>query len=310
MSAGSAASHPVAIHAGNSRSGSFTMYHFASFAAMEVTVTIVPRFTMPRISTAFGGRYGPFTPNFPTDVPLWLALHIRQTDTCTIQPPPYVALPHLRQVLEREKENETTFEALPFYFFEVVKKLCEVSAAAEDVPHVAEVVRLVDEVRAVRRRKLQQSMSVFEAEGSPVFIPGIKLSNIVNHELQYLRTSFAIVLQQSADMKQRREQDIGGPIESVPTPIRTSGTTLSYTPLSTAAAAEARLLDYAGTRSSDTHDSLSTSAAAEQAIFTPENTFTTDGAPSVAGATETGTASMSEEISGPPVKKRRTLRQT
>ncbi|RNF27092.1 GINS complex subunit 2 [Trypanosoma conorhini] len=294
---------------------SFTAYHFASFAAMEVTVTMVPRFTMPRVSTAFGGRYGPFAPNYPVELPLWLALHIRQTDACTINPPPFTAIPYLRDVVEREKENEATFEALPFYFFEVVKKLCEHSAAAEDVPHVAEVIRLVAEVKAMRRQKLLRSMSVFEAEGSPVYIPGIKLTNIVNNELEYLRRSFAKVLQQAAEKKRSREQVIGVSVEGT-TPLRPSG----GAPPTTASSSISAAMD---TRTS-THSGFGSSFATAAAENTPSVTATLQSAErqqqtpsqdpattaSLAGETMETPTTAAESAMSPPLKKRRTLRQT
>nr|CCC95619.1 unnamed protein product [Trypanosoma congolense IL3000] len=310
MFAGDGSLQTVAGDAAAGRSNCFTMHHFASFTAMEVIVTIVPRFTMPRITTTFGGRYGPFTPNFPVDVPLWLALHIRKTDTCTIQPPPYVALPYLRQVVEREKESDTTFETLPFYFFEIVKKLCDTTTAAEDIPHVVEVVRLVEEIRAIRRRKLQQSMAVFEAEGSPLFIPGIKLTNIVNHELQYLRTSFAIVLQQSADMKKRKEQVVGRAIDNAVVPMRSSGTAFSYTPPSTAAESEAHLSDYATLRSGDLLETPSTATVTERPTFTPEGVPAPDTTASFSEPSDPATMGSTTDTSAPPLRKRRTLRQT
>ncbi|EKG00821.1 hypothetical protein TCSYLVIO_008218 [Trypanosoma cruzi] len=293
-------------------SSSFTAYHFASFAAMEVTVIIVPRFTMPRVSTAFGGRYGPFAPNYPVELPLWLALHIRQTDTCTINPPPFMTISYLRNVVEKEKENEATFEALPFYFFEVVKKLCENSAAAEDVPHVAEVIRLVGEIKAIRRQKLQRSMAVFEAEGSPVYIPGIKLTNIVNNELEYLRRSFSKVLQQAAEMKRRREQLIGGAVEGM-TPLRPSRGAPS-TPAFSSAAVDARMSTHSGIDGSfitstaeDTTAPTATLHGAEQQSVSSQGPTTT--ASSAMEPTETLTTAT-ESIASPPVKKRRTLRQT
>ncbi|EAN90659.1 hypothetical protein C3747_241g15 [Trypanosoma cruzi] len=293
-------------------SSSFTAYHFASFAAMEVTVIIVPRFTMPRVLTAFGGRYGPFAPNYPVELPLWLALHIRQTDTCTINPPPFMTISYLRNVVEKEKENEATFEALPFYFFEVVKKLCENSAAAEDVPHVAEVIRLVGEIKAIRWQKLQRSMAVFEAEGSPVYIPGIKLTNIVNNELEYLRRSFSKVLQQAAEMKRRREQLIGGAVEGM-TPIRPSRGAPS-TPASSSAAVDARMSTHSGIDGSfitstaeDTTAPTATLHGAEQQSVSSQGPTTT--ASSAMEPTEALTTAT-ESIASPPVKKRRTLRQT
>ncbi|KAH9598103.1 GINS subunit [Trypanosoma melophagium] len=334
-------------HINKNKSDAFTVYHFASFAAMEVTVTMIPRFTMPRVSTAFGGRYGPFTPNHPVEVPLWLALHIRQTDTCTISPPPFLAVSFLRDVLEREKANDATFEALPFYFFEVVKQLCEGSAAAEDIPHVAEVVRLVAEVKATRRRKLQRSMAVFEAEGSPVFIPGIKLTNIVHHELEFLRVSFAVVLRQAAEMHRRREHRVGAVIttgvngtgiatatnahtirQESQTPTRVSSgmgiatdgsgsaiATPSITATTQLSAEQMMMMTTTTTRGRGTTSTITTTTEQQQhqgepSLYSHTPTGATGtSASSLTDATETLT-NVTDDVLSPPVKKRRTLRQT
>lgn len=340
----------------NSRGGgSFSAYHFASFAAMEMSVTIIPRFTMPRVTTLFGGSYGPFAPNYPVDVPLWLAMHIRQTDTCVITPPQFMAISYLRNVVAKEKESEVTFEMLPFYFFEIVKKLCENSAAAEDVPHVAEVLRLVAEVKAIRRQKLQRSMSVFEAEGSPVYIPGIKLTNIVNNEFEFLRSSFAKVLFQSAEMKRRREKIIGGPInintgsESNSNNninaamMRSSGTlgqstllsSLALSPLTTQQEQQQSLLFTPSTSSmavntlninnnennNNTDDGVVDANLANRRIMDVlngpgqlhsrgEEESAGNTATSFVGTETTTTRTTTDELVLPPVKKRRTLRQT
>uniref|UniRef100_A0A0A9ZGJ8 ATP synthase epsilon chain n=1 Tax=Lygus hesperus TaxID=30085 RepID=A0A0A9ZGJ8_LYGHE len=47
-------------------------------------------------------------------------------------------------------------------------------------------------------------MAIFEAEGAPMHIPGIKLTHIVSNEIHYLRGSFAKVLQQAYKMDRQR----------------------------------------------------------------------------------------------------------
>jgi len=42
----------------------------------DTTVTIIPNFRMDAVPLV-GGDVGPFQPNFPTEVPLWLALTLR-----------------------------------------------------------------------------------------------------------------------------------------------------------------------------------------------------------------------------------------
>jgi hypothetical protein len=37
-------------------------------------------------------EYGPFKPNFPTEVPLWLAIDLKRKKRCKIQPPAWLSV--------------------------------------------------------------------------------------------------------------------------------------------------------------------------------------------------------------------------
>jgi hypothetical protein len=42
------------------------------------------------------GTYGPFQPNMPSDVPLWLAIMLHKRKKCRIQPPRWMNPQHLQ----------------------------------------------------------------------------------------------------------------------------------------------------------------------------------------------------------------------
>ncbi|EPY42271.1 GINS complex subunit 2 [Angomonas deanei] len=259
----------------------FNEYHFSSFAAQEVPITVIPRFAMEKVESMNGASYGPFSPNYPVEVPLWLALYVRQTDSCKVQLPSYLRKDYLQKVLERERSNERSFERLPFYFFEIAKCLLQstshasTSSAAEE----GEVRRLVRDLQHIRQRKLQDSMAVLEGEGSPMTIPGIKLTNIISTELHYLRSTFAVVLTQAAAMDSIRHQT-----QRLPT-------------VSTAAVSTPST---ATRRTRDTFEA--TPDGGEEVGASPE----VGPAPSV---TDTMTTDTTLTAAQPPPKKRRTLRQ-
>jgi GINS complex subunit 2 len=312
----------------------FNNYHISSFMAMEVPATIVPRFSMDRVD-CLGGSYGPFAPNYPVEVPLWLALYLRQTDTCVIQPPDYLRVEHLRDVIERERVNDHGFESLPFYFYEIAKKLTERggggggssltggASGTDDgdiIPNVVEVIRLVNEIHAMRQQKLRNLMTVFEAEGSPMFIPGVLLTNIVCHELHFLRTSFAVVLQQAATMERERLRVVrlptvstlaGRPSSSsaaggiVGGSSSTSTRTTTTIVTATAASAPTEVSSEVG-GDSVLREGVSHSQGSALTTATTATTAMTPG-----GATQqTDTSAEVTPLVQPPVKKRRTLRQT
>lgn len=54
------------------------------FQAEDELVTIVPKFESD-VFALIGGRYGPFVPQTPVQVPLWLAVELRKQQKCQIQ---------------------------------------------------------------------------------------------------------------------------------------------------------------------------------------------------------------------------------
>lgn len=237
----------------------FSPYHFSTFLALETPITIIPRFSMPAIPTLSRSLrtqyFGPFSALYPVEVPLYLALYFRLTGTCTVTLPAYLRRRFLRTVLEKEQADHRDFQSLPFYFFEVAKKILDVAAdrirsgwaadengmasdwrgmtrvagqdgggdddedddgeeeegGTNDVwssVYLTEVGRLVQDIHLVRQQKLQKSMGIFESSDSVLFIPGIKLTNLVAQEIEFLRHSFAVVLQQACHLDQQRRAPI------------------------------------------------------------------------------------------------------
>ncbi|KPI84144.1 hypothetical protein ABL78_6790 [Leptomonas seymouri] len=325
--AGGSSVHLVASSLADDRA--FNNYHLSSFMAMEVPATIIPRFSMDRVD-CLGGSYGPFAPNYPVEVPLWLALYLRQTDTCSIQPPDYLRVDYLRDVIERERTNDQGFESLPFYFYEIAKKLTERcgwgssigggsgAGGANDgdiIPNAVEVIRLVNEVHAMRQQKLKNLMTVFEAEGSPMFIPGVLLTNIVCHEIHFLRSSFALVLQQAATMERERQKAVQLPVVSTTgfagrlssstitgtTGVSGTASTRTTTTLGMAADTTSEI----GGDSSAMRDGLPHS---QGSVLNTATSVTTTMTP-VGATPHTDTSAEVTPLVQPPVKKRRTLRQ-
>ncbi|CCW61208.1 unnamed protein product [Phytomonas sp. EM1] len=282
----------------------FSDYHFSSYVAADTLITVVPRFSMRRV-TCISGHYGPFSPNYPVEIPLWLALHLRQTDTCVITLPSYLSLSHLSDVVAREQRNDNTFEPLPFFFFEVAKNLCEL--AHEDVPNVAEVIRLVRELQSMRQRKLQQSMSIFEAEGTAMFIPGIRLTHIVSAELHYLRTSFAVVLRQACEMEQKRSQALRmipvSALQPATTLMRSTATSTGADGLSERLEGDIRISLTSASPTIDLTPAVVGGDTDGPALEFPDSH-------SVTTLATSSTTVHEVPLGQPPVKKRRTLRQT
>ncbi|XP_026634467.1 DNA replication complex GINS protein PSF2 isoform X2 [Microtus ochrogaster] len=59
------------------------------FLAEKELVTIIPNFSLDKIYL-IGGDLGPFNPGLPVEVPLWLAINLKQRQKCRLLPPEWM----------------------------------------------------------------------------------------------------------------------------------------------------------------------------------------------------------------------------
>jgi GINS complex subunit 2 len=170
------------------------------FLAQETPVEILPRFELGRIAF-LSGQVGPFTPNYPVAVPLWLALFLRETNTCTIRPPEDVSVERLSRVLEYEAAEETSFHALPLHFFSVVRQILRY--AASDVPDAAVVHRLVDELEQRRISKITKNLNVLQSVG---LRPSAFSLQLTTGEWLFVRATLQRVMNDAVELEARGEQ--------------------------------------------------------------------------------------------------------
>jgi hypothetical protein len=97
-----------------------------AFRADDSLVEMIPQFEWPdKISlvssstcsalqrSSSSNCFGPFQPNVPTMVPLWLALHLQTKSLCRIIPPPWLTTDNLREILAFEKTSEILWPPPP-----------------------------------------------------------------------------------------------------------------------------------------------------------------------------------------------------
>ena len=178
----------------------FSPHHWSGFASQQALVLILPRFTM-RAVKGIGGIYGPFYPNTPSQVPLWLALHLRETDTCTIVPPYFMSAPYLSDILLRETEDNDNYQPLPYYYYEISTQLLRV--AKKDIPDVTEVIRLLSEVHVTRKQKLTKAISGFSRQN--LSVPGLTLTNLASFEIELLKNTVAPVFDHAEKLEVRSQ---------------------------------------------------------------------------------------------------------
>lgn len=76
------------------------------FMAENETIQIVPTFNHSGHVHLICGMYGPFRAGLPMNVPVWVALNLRQKKTCRILPPDWMAVDKLQERLEEEKQSK------------------------------------------------------------------------------------------------------------------------------------------------------------------------------------------------------------
>ncbi|KAL6478776.1 hypothetical protein MHYP_G00122090 [Metynnis hypsauchen] len=128
------------------------------FLAEKEMVKIIPNFSLDKIYL-IGGDLGPFNPGLPVDVPVWLALNLKQRQKCRIVPPDWMDADKLEEIREQERK-EDTFTPIPSpYYMELTKLL--LNHAADNIPKADEIRTLVKDIWDTRIAKLRLSADSF-----------------------------------------------------------------------------------------------------------------------------------------------------
>ncbi|XP_012516718.1 PREDICTED: DNA replication complex GINS protein PSF2 [Propithecus coquereli] len=113
------------------------------FLAEKELVTIIPNFSLDKIYL-IGGDLGPFNPGLPVEVPLWLAINLKQRQKCRLLPPEWMDLLHYPLI--------SCNDSFPI----------DLSADASDnIPKADEIRTLVKDMWDTRIAKLRVSADSF-----------------------------------------------------------------------------------------------------------------------------------------------------
>ncbi|CAH0406261.1 unnamed protein product [Chilo suppressalis] len=124
--------------------------------------SIIPNFTYDKIYLICG-EFGPFRAGLPLNVPLWLAIMLKQKQKCRIVPPEWMDIDVLQNIKEEEKRSRF-FTKMPNEHYMVEAKLI-LGVAAEDVPNAAEIKTIIKDIWDIRMSKLRTSMDALMKSG-------------------------------------------------------------------------------------------------------------------------------------------------
>ncbi|MBN3309911.1 PSF2 protein, partial [Amia calva] len=167
------------------------------FLAEKEMVTIIPNFSLDKIYL-IGGDLGPFNPGLPVDVPVWLAVNLKQRQKCRIVPPDWMDVEKLEEIRDQERKEET-FTPIPnsttnasVCFFYLPGLLLILSAhcpdvflsASDNIPKADEIRILVKDIWDTRIAKLRLSADSFVNQQEA----HAKLDNLTLMEINTVRT--------------------------------------------------------------------------------------------------------------------------
>ncbi|XP_057437492.1 DNA replication complex GINS protein PSF2 isoform X2 [Lotus japonicus] len=154
------------------------------FIAEDETVEIVPKFKMDPLCF-ISGDFGPFSPNVPTQVPIWLAIALKKRSKCVIRPPQWMTL---TQILEAERDSQEMSEQLPFHYIEISRLLF--NHARDNIADDYMVRSLIEDIRNVRFHKIETDLEAFNGRTIAV-----KIKNLSAMEVNIVRPFIGRALQ-------------------------------------------------------------------------------------------------------------------
>uniref|UniRef100_A0A8D1DQ06 GINS complex subunit 2 n=1 Tax=Sus scrofa TaxID=9823 RepID=A0A8D1DQ06_PIG len=128
------------------------------FLAEKELVTIIPNFSLDKIYL-IGGDLGPFNPGLPVQVPLWLAINLKQRQKCRLLAPEWMDVEKLEKMRDHERKEDTFTPAPNPHYTELTKLL--LNHASDNIPKADEIRTLIKDVWDTRVAKLRVSADSF-----------------------------------------------------------------------------------------------------------------------------------------------------
>lgn len=160
---------------------------FLEFMAEDELITIIPNFKSKTFHF-ISGDYGPLDPSIPVDVPLWLAVYLKQNQRCQIQCPEWLEAENIAHLLEKER-NEPGFVPLAYHYVEIGSLLLD--AAPDDIKESQKVMTLLMDLQNVRQEKIRKGMGIVLQRTADGDVPNaIKMNNVSAMEIHMVRDFF------------------------------------------------------------------------------------------------------------------------
>ncbi|XP_071033272.1 DNA replication complex GINS protein PSF2 [Parasteatoda tepidariorum] len=150
------------------------------FLAEKEMVSIIPNFNHGKLFL-IRGDVGPFAASIPVEVPLWLAVNLRQRQKCRVIPPDWMSVEKLEEI-KQEEIDSTIFTPMPSEHYKEISRLL-FDVAVPDIPHADEVKTLIKDIWDIRMAKLRSSVDAFIKSGES----HAQVDNLTAFEINFVR---------------------------------------------------------------------------------------------------------------------------
>lgn len=128
------------------------------FLAERELIPIVPRFNCDKLYL-ISGEVGPCHVGIPVDVPLWMAMNLKQRNECQIQVPEWMDIAALESIKDDETNSEL-FTKLPNEHFQEISQIL-LNQAPDDIPNADNIRTMIKDILDIRVAKLRSSIDKF-----------------------------------------------------------------------------------------------------------------------------------------------------
>ncbi|OAG29808.1 GINS complex subunit 2 [Nematocida sp. ERTm5] len=144
--------------------------------AQSERVIIVPLVSIDKLEMAIG-TFGPFFPMTPATVPLYVALFLRHSLLCTIQPPDWLSIKYLQKTIDLEETSPDEFAPVSMYIFDNAETCLD---SCDITENIGEIKILIKKLKELRIKKLLKGVEFIDT-------PVIGMNNLTFYEFRKIK---------------------------------------------------------------------------------------------------------------------------
>lgn len=162
------------------------------FFAEDALIEIIPKFQADSLNL-LTGCFGPFIPQTPVEVPLWLAVALKRQGKCAICAPYWLSKTELAEIVRLERVSSIqSLQPLPKNFSEIALILLQHSG--EDLPEAAVISSYLEDIENLRQHKIRRGLQAMAEEQTREPVNYLKLNNATTMETNAIRPLLLVTL--------------------------------------------------------------------------------------------------------------------